>query len=68
MTSSLRGCTTTGFFQVLGKAELANKRFTSAVKVGNTWGKQSFIPDEGILSYPGALFEGIAIITFHTSS
>ena len=29
---------------------------------------QSLIPNEGILSYPGALFEGIAIITFHTSS
>ena len=55
---SLRCCTTAGFFQVLGKVELANERFTSAVKVGNTSGKQSLIPNEGILSYPGALFEG----------
>ena len=37
-------------------------------KVGNTWGKQSLITKKGFLSYPGALFEGIAIITFRTSS
>ena len=52
----------------IGKAELANERFTSAVKVGSTWGKQSLITNKGILSYPRASFEGIAIITFRTSS
>ena len=31
--------------------ELANERFTSPVKVGNTWGKQSLIANNGILSY-----------------
>ena len=31
--------------------ELANERFTSRVKVGNTWGKQSLITNNGILSY-----------------
>ena len=31
--------------------ELANERFTSRVKVGNTWGKQSSITNNGILSY-----------------
>ena len=37
-------------------------------KVGNTWGKQSLITNKGILSYPGALFEGIAMNTLCTSS
>ena len=31
--------------------ELANERFTSPVKVGNKWGKQSLITNNGILSY-----------------
>ena len=31
--------------------ELANERFTSRVKVGNTWCKQSLITNNGILSY-----------------
>ena len=31
--------------------ELANERFTSPVKVGNKWGKQSLITKNGILSY-----------------
>ena len=35
---------------------LANERFTSPVKVRNTWDKQSFITNMGILSYPGELF------------
>lgn len=47
---------TSNFFQALGNAELANERFTSPVKVGNTWDKQSLITNKGILSYPGELF------------
>ena len=31
--------------------EMANERFTSPVKVGNKWGKQSLITNNGILSY-----------------
>ena len=31
--------------------ELANERFTSPVKVCNTWGKQSLITNNGILLY-----------------
>ena len=31
--------------------ELANERFTSPVKVGNKWGKQSLMTNNGILSY-----------------
>ena len=31
--------------------ELVNESFTSQVKVGNTWGKQSLITNNGILSY-----------------
>ena len=31
--------------------ELTNERFTSPVKVGNKWGKQSLITNNGILSY-----------------
>ena len=30
--------------------ELANGRFSSPVKVGNKWGKQSLITNNGILS------------------
>ena len=60
--------TTSDFFQALGNAEQTNERFTSPVKVGDMWGKQSLITSKGILSYPGALFEGIAMNTFRMSS
>ena len=36
--SALRCGTTSDFFKALGKMELTNKRSTSPVKVGNTWG------------------------------
>ena len=31
--------------------EVANERFTSPVKVGNRWGKQSLFTNNGILAY-----------------
>ena len=37
--------------------ELANERFTSPVKVGNKWGKQSLITNNGILSYERTVLE-----------